>query len=96
VENLSEKFKIYYIKKEIHSLGVEKRETSFGNEISVYNIERTICDVIRSRNRMDVQIVNDAMKRYVKLKSNDYSLLYAYAKELKVESVLRDYLEVLL
>jgi predicted transcriptional regulator of viral defense system len=96
VEKISDKFKIYYIRKDLHAMGVIKNKTSFGNEISVYSIERTICDVIRSRNRMDIQIVNDAMKRFVKIKSVDYSLLNAYARELRIESVLRNYLEVLL
>src|SRR6056297_4338167 len=49
VENLSEKFKIYYIKTDMHELGVETVESSFGNPIRVYNVERTICDLIRSR-----------------------------------------------
>src|SRR6056297_337147 len=49
VENLSEKFKIYYIKTDMHELGVETVKSSFGNPIRVYNVERTICDLIRSR-----------------------------------------------
>jgi len=95
VENLSEKFKIYYIKTDMHELGVETVESSFGNPIRVYNVERTICDLIRSRSRIDVQIFNEALKEFVKLKSPDYSLLMDYAKKLKVEVVLRNYLEVL-
>jgi len=95
VENLSEKFKIYYIKTDMHELGVETVKSSFGNPIRVYNVERTICDLIRSRSRIDVQIFNEALKEFVKLKSPDYSLLMDYAKKLKVEVVLRNYLEVL-
>lgn len=96
VDKISEKFKIYYIKKSIHQLGVESYKSSFGNPIRVYNIERTICDILRSRSRIDVQILNDALKRFVKLKTMDYSLLMQYAKELNIESTVRHYLEVLL
>jgi predicted transcriptional regulator of viral defense system len=96
VNNVSEKFKIYYIKKNLHQLGVEVCKSPFGNQISVYNVERTICDILRSRSRIDVQILNDAMKRFVKLKSTDYSLLMNYAKQLNIESIVKDYLEVLL
>lgn len=96
VEKISERVKIYYIKKEHHSLGIIDRSSSFGNPIKVYNIERTICDCVRSRNRIDVQILNDALKRYVRLKSSDFGLLMDYAKTFKVDKVIKNYLEVLL
>jgi hypothetical protein len=50
-QNVSENNKVYYIKKELHELGVITAKTSFGNEIKVYDVERTICDILRSRER---------------------------------------------
>lgn len=96
VGSMAERFKIYYIKKELHELGVETVQSSHGNPIKTYNIERTICDLIRSRNRIDVQILNEALKRFVKLKSADLSMLMDYAKKLRIDAVLKNYLEVLL
>lgn len=96
VPNVADRFKIYYIKKEFHELGAETLISPLGNEIKVYNIERTICDLIRSRNRIDIQIRNEALKRFAKLKSVDYLKLIDYAKKLKIEVVLKKYLEVLL
>lgn len=96
VGSVAERFKIYYIKKGLHELGVETVKSSHGNPIRSYNVERTICDVIRSRNRIDVQIINEALKRFVKLKSADLSILMDYAKKLKIDNVLKMYLEVLL
>ncbi len=96
VSSVAKRFKIYYIKQELHELGLETLESSHGNPIKVYNIERTICDLIRSRNRIDVQILNEALKRFVKLKSIDYSRHMAYAKKLRIVSILKKYLEVLL
>ena len=89
-------FKIYYIKKELHEQGVETVKSAHGNPIRTYILERTICDLIRSRNRIDVQILNDALKRFVKIKSADYSILMDHAKKLRVETVLKNYLEALL
>ena len=63
VESVADRFKIYYIKKELHELGVETIKSSHGNTIRTYDVERTICDLIRSRSRIDVQILNDALKR---------------------------------
>ena len=96
VGSMAERFKIYYIKKELHELGVETVRSSHGNPIRTYDVERTVCDLIRSRSRIDVQILNDALKRFVKLKSADHSILLEYARKLKVEAVLKNYLEVLI
>lgn len=95
-QNVSDNNKIYYIKKELHELGSITAKTSFGNEIKVYDVERTICDILRSRERIDIQIVNEALKRYVKLKNADFSRLSEYAKEFRVDKILKKYMEVLL
>ena len=42
VMNIAERFKIYYIKKEFHELGVVTASSSFGNPIKVYSIETTL------------------------------------------------------
>lgn len=96
VENINESFKIYYIKNNLHLMGTTKIKNNFGNMIRVYSIERTICDILRSRNRIDIQILSDALKRVVKVKSLDYMLLWEYAKEFNVENILNTYMEVLL
>jgi predicted transcriptional regulator of viral defense system len=87
---------VHTIKKEWFELGTCTKETTFGNEVKTYNMERTICDILRDRNNQDPAIVNDALKRYVRKKEKDLNKLMKYAKELRIESVLRTYLEVLL
>ena len=96
VGSVADRFKIYYIKKELHELGVEPVLSSHGNRIRIYNIERTICDLVRSRSRIDVQIFNEALKRFVKLKSADLTLLMDYAKKFGIDVILQNYLEILL
>lgn len=96
VSKLRERCKVYYIKSELHEIGIEIIKSTLDNSLRVYNVERTICDVVRSRNRIDIQIFNDALKRFVKLSSVDYSLLLDYSKQMKIDSVLKGYLEVLL
>jgi predicted transcriptional regulator of viral defense system len=96
VSNVADRFKIYYVKKVLHELGVVSVKSSFGNQIRVYDIERTICDIIKSRNRVDIQILNEALRKYVKITSSDFSLLIDYAKKLNIETVLKNYLEMIL
>jgi len=53
------------------SVGFNHHEIPHGLDIKTFNLERTICDVLRSRNQMDVQFVNEALKRYVNKKEKN-------------------------
>ena len=77
-------------------MGISEDTTTFGNKIRIYNVERTVCDILRSRNRIDIQIFSDALKKVSKIKSLDYNLLLEYARKLNVENILSTYMEVLL
>lgn len=85
----------HYIKKEMHSLGETLLDLEDGTTIKIYDLERTICDIIRDRNKIDSQIFNNAMKEYFKLKNRNLNLLYKYAKKLKIDKILKNYMEVL-
>ena len=86
----------FYIKPELHTLGMIERKTTFGNTVRSYNIERTICDLLRSRSRIDEETVISAVKNYAASKNKNLNLLADYARSLKVEKSLRRYMEVLL
>ena len=83
-------------KEPLYSLGCSDLTTPGGNIVRAYNAERTLCDVLRTRNHTDVQIVTDAFKKYTARKNRNVPLLSEYARALKVENRLRAYLEVLL
>jgi len=89
-------FKVYTIKRELISIGVTQRPTIFGNTVTVYNLERTICDCLRSRSQMDSAILIDAIRRYVKRSDKDLSELMKMAELFRVDKLLRSYLEILL
>jgi predicted transcriptional regulator of viral defense system len=88
--------KVYYVNRKLFSLGVISMPSPHGTEIKVANLERTICDILRSRNQMDVQYLNTALKRYVARKDKNINLLYEYAKKFGVQKIVRQYIEVLL
>lgn len=81
---------------ELYNLGISSVTTTFGNTVSVYNIERTLCDILRTHSHTDIQLISEAFKRYVMRKDRNISLLSEYAKILKVDKKIRSYLEVLL
>lgn len=86
---------VHYIKKEYHKLGLTKLELENNITIQIYNVERTICDIIRDRNKIDLQIFNTALKEYMKRKDKNLILLSEYAKKFKIDKILAQYMEVL-
>lgn len=89
-------FLVHTIKEELFDVGVITMNTPYKNEVPVYNKERTICDILRNRRYMDIQILQDALKQYVSRRDKDLRTLMKYATIFKVEKILRPYLEVLL
>ena len=89
-------FTVFTIKRELHEIGVTKLTTMFGNSVTVYDMERTICDCLRSRNNLDIAVVTDAIKRYAKRKDKNLNKLMQMAETFKVTKLLRGYMEVLL
>lgn len=88
--------KVYTIKKELHDVGVITMNTPFGNSVPVYDAERTICDLLRSRSGIEIQTLRDALKQYVKRPEKDLRKLMRYGQMFHVEKLVRQYLEVLL
>jgi predicted transcriptional regulator of viral defense system len=87
---------VYLIKKSFYNLGLCQLETPFGRKITSYNIERTICDIMRSRNKLDITFVKDALSNYAESDHKNIPLLMDYANQLRVAKILSKYLRILL
>lgn len=92
----AEGLSVYTIKPELFDVGVSSGQTPFGHTVSVYDMERTICDLLRSRSRIEIQTFQGALKAYARRKDKNLRALMQYAGMFKVEKILRQYLEVLL
>ena len=89
-------YKTFYVKKELLDLGRITVKDVNGTEVNMYDLERTICDLVRSRSSFEIQDFTTALKAYVKRKDKNLSKLFEYADAFKIKNVLRKYLEVLL
>ena len=92
----AEGIKVFTVKKELMDVGKMEAFTPFGHKVMTYGAERTVCDMIRSRNTMEIQSVQDALKQYIRRKDKNLQKLMEYAKLFHVEKRLYSYLEVLL
>lgn len=92
----NEGIKTYTVKEELLSTGLIKMNTNFGNEVAVYDKERTICDITRSKKNIEPYIYQNALKQYLNSSDCDLVKLMGYAKLFNVHTILSNYLEVLL
>ena len=86
----------FYVKSNLHDIGIIEKRTTLGNSVKCYNVERTICDFIRCRSRCDEETVISAIKKYAAYDNKDLNLLSVYAEQFKITKELKKYLEVLL
>lgn len=84
------------VKQEWYAEGKTQLESPGGNRITVYNMERTLCDILRKRGGINTGIITEAFKRYTARNDKNIPLLSEYAKMFRVEEKVRSYLEVLI
>ena len=93
---LQKSCKIYYIKQDLIDLGKIQKPSGMDHSITTYDLERTLCDIIRSRNKIDSQIVIEAVKQYSQTKSKNLHRLYEYAEMFGIVKIIHSYMEVLI
>lgn len=88
--------RVHQRKAGLFELGKTELATHHGNNVCAYDMERTICDIIQNKDKMDIQVFQTALKEYVRSNKKNIPTLMRYARELKVEKRVRQYTEVLL
>jgi predicted transcriptional regulator of viral defense system len=81
---------------ETYPLGIMTLASPSGNSLKVYDIERTLCDMVRTRHKADIQVVNQAMRMYATSREKDIGRLMDYAQRLRVKPKILTYMEILL
>ena len=71
---------LYYVDKEVLNLGVTTIIDEFGNELKCYDLERSICDIIKNKNKLDSELVNKALRQYFFSVNKNPIKLFDYAK----------------
>ena len=79
---------------EIYGLGVSEVKTIFGNSVKAYDEERTICDVIKFRDKYDAETFVKAIKLYIR-RTNNQVKLFQYARMMGIEKEAFELLEVI-
>ena len=85
-----------YVKNDIFRLGLSNIKTINGLTVKCYDLERTLCDIIKDKDSMDKEIYSKALKSYANNKNKKILKLVKYAKKLGIEKEVVELMEVLL
>ena len=69
--------------------------TAGGDSFRIFDIEKTVVDIIYYRNKIGIAETSEVLRNYLKRQDRQIDRLYTYAKMLRCESIVRTYLEVL-
>ena len=89
------KHNVFYVGNDVYGLGITEIETPMGNKVKVYDVERCICDIIRSKSRMDLELIKHSVKEYIKRNDKDLVKLSLYAEKLGIKDVVMDYVDMM-
>lgn len=85
--------KPYYVEPAVLELGLTT-ETMDGHAIRIYDKDRLICDCLRYRNKMDKEIFNKAIQKYIADPEKSIPKLMEYAGPLRVKKLAKDLIGV--
>ncbi len=77
-------------------LGISEVSTSLGNRVKAYDKEKTVCDLIKHKNKVEFEVYLKALNLYARSREKDINKLMKYAKAMKIEKEVRTQMEVLL
>ena len=80
---------------ELYELGMIDKKTTSGNIVKAYDKERCICDIIRSKNRMDPEQIIYSTREYIKSKDKDLIKLSNYATKKRIKDKVINYVELI-
>lgn len=86
---------VFYVSKSIYNLGIIEVKTAMGNSVKAYDIERCICDIIRSKKRMDIEHVKYSVREYLKRKDKDLVKLSKYAEKMGIKKDVMEFVSII-
>ena len=87
---------VYKVSKELYDLGVIEKKSPQGMKVKTYNLERTVCDIIRDKESIDIEVRNKSIKNCIKSKEFNANLMFEYAKKMKIYDKVKNYMEAII
>ena len=85
--------KLYYWSSSLFNFGIETILTE-GGKIRITTAERTVCDLVKYRNKTGKDTMLEAIRSYLSRKEKSINTLLECARMLRVEAIIKPYLEI--
>ena len=87
------KVELHHYTESILNIGVTNMEIE-GFHIRVYDMERCVCDAVKFRNKVGMDVCSEIINNYLEYPNRNLSKLMDYARKLRVGTMLEQYLQV--
>lgn len=84
--------KICFWSEKAYKIGIVEREIE-GHRCKIYDVEKSVCDAIRMRNKIGMDVCSEIVRNYMKCEDRDLNKLSEYAKALRVGTVLHNIIQ---
>lgn len=87
---------VYRMNEEVLELGVIEKTSPQGMHVRVYDLEKTVCDIIKDKDCLDVELRNKAIRKAIKSESFSATKMFEYAKKMNIYDKVKNYMEAIL
>ena len=84
---------VHYCTDKVLHIGVSQEEID-GLKVLVYDVERSVCDAVKFRNKVGMDVCSEIVNNYLERSDRNISRLMDYARTLRVSAILEKYLEI--
>ena len=86
---------VYFWSADFYSIGITTSEFN-GEKIRLYDLEKSVCDAVRYRNKIGTEILNEVLRNYLKRKDRNLDKLMKYAVQLRISKTMHNFIQLLL
>ena len=94
VHRIPDEVMVHYVSKDIYELGKIEVNTIFGNPVYAYNLERTVCDLIKNRKKVESELFSKTIQVYIKSRDKNMNTLFKYAEKMGITDKVQEIMEV--
>lgn len=87
------KIELHHYTSNILEIGVMEKVID-GFQVKVYDVERCVCDAVKFRNKVGIDVCSEIIDNYLSRPERNISKLMNYARQLRVGNILENYLQV--
>ena len=81
--------RLYYLTEKYYQLGIH--QVNINNQsVKMYDLEKSVCDAVRFRNKVGMDVTIEVVRNYVKRKKDrNFDKLIKYAGQLRIDKLLQ-------